>query len=224
MSVTPTWWEILSTVGSAAATIAVAIFAALQLVRDRRIKLARERAALIRISGAGYLLRQRLSRWMAYDHRSADGLANWVGQAKRQHSYESEVAGALAECREMMNLLDDAPLAVAKDVRELFVYLVEGTRRLSEFAAMPEPDHVEIFVWVDLRDHAYDDFRECLQLLEAGTIVERVLLNEELLLSRLRSSQTLAARLTEALERDHAQDAVEPIAKDPETLRDEPAS
>jgi hypothetical protein len=120
----------------------------------------------------------------------------------------------------MMNLLDDAPADIASRVREVFVFLVEGTRRLSEFAAMPEPNEHDIYEWTDLRDHAYSDFRECLKLLEDGTIVERVLLNEEALLSRLRKSQTLEGRLARILEAEQPQSGDEPIAKDPESLRD----
>lgn len=185
------WWEIGSIVGSALATITLAVFAGVQIWREKQRQADQAKTASVRLSGVGYLLRIRLLRWIGTDPRDEINSAfdRWLRRAGSSDMITGELEGGRSEVREMIALAATAPKGSAAAARSIYVNFLEGVRRVEEHVSTTKPsDPTEFMNWVHLRADAVADFRACIEDLE-GAVIEPFLLNSERSMRRKREEE-----------------------------------
>ena len=97
----------------------------------------------------------------------------------------------IAESRfiELLALAPDASTKLNTAVRSCAVYFFAGANRLNTYVTAPRPDGIDIMDWVNLRDNAWKDFRDCIGLIDDGLGVEN-LLREGRVLDAKRAAET----------------------------------
>ncbi|MEK7328138.1 MAG: hypothetical protein AAB217_23085 [Chloroflexota bacterium] len=168
----------IATVLSGIATAVVGWFAWVQLRRDKEATNVRRLGAASRASASAYLLRRRLSRWLGSDD---DNFDRWLRDAQNRKTLDDDLESAIEEARIALAEVGELPSDDAAGLRNAFVLLLEGIRRLQEHAAESPPHGVELFAWIRKRTDARTDLSECVQLLEGCVIDEQLLDGEHLL-------------------------------------------
>lgn len=184
---------------SATATVFVAVFAGVQLLREWRREGERRAAANARISAHAFVLRRQLQEWFGDEPASGDGLEDWIRKSQNDGTLERHLR--LAEHR-MVGLLRtsaDASPAISANLREAMVLLFAGTKRLRTYVRGNRPsDGDAFFDWLRKRSDAVADLRECIKLLEAAPI-ELALLKAEGILGRRRTDEDPFRQLARAI-------------------------
>jgi hypothetical protein len=197
---TMTWWEQIGAVGSATATVAVAMFAIAMIFRERNRTGLREKAAVAQISAIGYLVRRQILDWIGNEPDSHDHLESWMRGSRRTQNYSLEVRSARSRLRQMMSLIGEAPADVSERVRRAYVLYLEGVRRLDDYASQSRPRGTAILDWMQIRADAHADLRDCIRTLEDG-VIEIRLLNAETMVRRQREDEEPFHRLGAELQK-----------------------
>jgi hypothetical protein len=197
-------WDVAATVASAFATVAVALFAGVQLWREYRRQKNAEKTAVSAVSALAYLLRRRLKSWLGPNEGDEDFLEEWLRDQRNAKTYDREIAAGERDFRELMALLADVPEFTAAAARDAYLFYLEGVRLLREYAEAGRPERIGFFAWIQKRHDAAADLRACKASLERG-VIEVALLNTETSLRRKREEEdtlhqlgmSLAAKLEE---------------------------
>jgi hypothetical protein len=192
------WWDVAATVASAFATVAVAFFAGVQLWREYRRHKDAEKTAIRGVSALAYLLRRLLRSWLGPDENNEDYLEDWIREGRNARTFDKEIRLGERDFRELMSLLADVPEETAGAARDAYLFYLEGTRRLTEYADTRRPSGPEFFDWLQKRHDAAADLRECKASLERG-VIEIALLNAETMLRRKREEEEPFHQLGRAL-------------------------
>jgi hypothetical protein len=190
-------WEVLSVVLEAAATVVVAVFAAIQLVKEWRRDRGVRRGADAKISAIAYPLRRQLRQWLG-SGSAEDGLETWLRAAQNAHSLAPELDAAEARITEIVRLAAEASRSVANSVRKAYVRFYLATAALNEYASTPRPDGNEFFDWLRLRTDAVRELGEAVAELEGGAIDKSLLADERHILQK-RIDEEPFGQLTNAL-------------------------
>lgn len=191
-------WTDASTIAAAAATVALTIFAAAQLLREHRATAHRKAATAARMSALGYLLHRELRTWIGDVPDDEERIEMWTRDSQNAGTLAERIGAARSLLLEMMSLLADASAAKAAPLREAFVHFLEGSRRIQAYASQSRPSSAALFDWIQLRADAHADFRECIGALERGAI-EPGLLNAETISRRTRAQEEPFQQLADAM-------------------------
>jgi len=185
----PNWLDTAIAGAESFATVVVAWFGILQIKRERAQQTRLERAAVARISGIAYLLRRQLLGWVGRPEPPGLELANWITRSKEQpEGINPELNLATQRAMDMLALVGDAPDRVGRGVRQTYVTLLEGIRRLL-VSVEPTWNSDDFERVAAARDDAEADFREVARILH-DDVIDRQLLNEQATLARLREDDT----------------------------------
>jgi hypothetical protein len=176
-------------------TVVVGVFAGIQLHREHAAGTRRERAAVARLSGIAYLLRQQILEWIGSDDYRGDHFERWIRDNQKGERLNRELNLAVQHAMDMLALIGDSPNRVADGVRRAYVHLLEGSRRVRWYADQHR-SVADLYEIPEIRRQARADFRTTAQLL-ADKVIEPRLLEEEASLAHLRQSDTAEASISE---------------------------
>jgi hypothetical protein len=204
MQQTP-WWSIASTVASALAAVAVAFFAFVELLARRDQRRERQRTADARLGATAFLVRRQLRSWLGKESGSPDDLEGWAHQAQSMSNYTQHVDRAETRFIEMLSLAPDASPSVASATRTAAAQFFNGTEKLNEFLATSRPTGIDVADWVELRNMAWEDLRDCVNTLDTDVGLTELLSESRRLDAARRAKHptvgTLIGRWASALER-----------------------
>lgn len=182
--------------GAASVTTAVVgVFAGVQLYREHAAGKRRERAAVARLSGIAYLLRQQIIEWIGSEDQRGDRFERWIRDNPNGDRLNRELNLAAQRTMDMLALVGDSPQRVADGVRRAYVHLLAGSRRVRWYADQHR-SVADLYEVPEIRRHAQADFRTVAKLLE-DNVIEARLLDEEASLARLRPSDAVEASITQ---------------------------
>ena len=181
------WWSIASTIVAALATGTLAVFAAVQIRDQRAQRKEREGAAGARIAATGFLVRRQIRSWLGEGEGSPSYLETWIN-AQKAGMLTTHLNAAESRFVEMLARAPDAAPTVSASVRTAAVLFFDGASRLNEFVNTPQPKGRKIADWVDLRDIAWRDFRDCVRTLEDHVGID-VILKEAITLDAKRRAE-----------------------------------
>ena len=206
----------ITSVLSGLATVVVGWFAWVQLRRDREATRVRQLGATSRASASAYLLRRRVMRWIGTEDDEFD---RWLRDAQNSKTLTEELEAAINEARVALGDVGELSGEAAKGLRNAFVLLLEGIRRLQEHATEHQPQGVELLAWIRKRTDARTDLTECVQLLE-GCVIDQQLLDGEHLLRAKRELDEPFGQLARAIaDEGELQEAAEQILADDEVRK-----
>ena len=188
------WWSIASTVAIAVATVTLAIFAAVQMAALRAQRKERERVSGARIAATGFLVRRQIRSWLGEAAGSEDDFEIWIRDAQNAGSLRKHLDVAESRFVEMLGHAAEAARDVAASVRTAAVLFFSGASRLNDFVNTPQPHGIAIADWINLRNIAWRDFRDCVRKLDDDVGVA-VLLQEAQLLDAKRKAEFPSANV-----------------------------
>lgn len=177
-----TWWEQLATVLSGFATLALTIFAAVQLWNERKRRLAQERAALARITASAYALRRLLRSWLGTNERTAEPLEAWALSEYADDKLEGALAIGGSYARQMLEHAEDAPPVLAGYIRHAFVQFHEGAELVTSLARSrtTERNQRDQLRSMRLLNDASEHLWACSHVLAKHVVDPRVMEREEM--------------------------------------------
>jgi hypothetical protein len=122
-----------STLASAAAAIVVAVFAYLEIQRNRRQAKVRRRAADLRISDITYALRRRIWNWNGQYPDMPGGAAT---PAHWAIEIAPDLEAAEPQWSKLVDLLADASPKIGEAVRAAYVKYFKATTNVAEVARL----------------------------------------------------------------------------------------
>ena len=128
----------------------------------------------------------------------ASGLEAWLTDAKNAKTLHGELDAGLADFRELMNSMTDAPAGRVGAVRNACVHYLEGTRYLHLYATTPRPSTGDLFDWIQLRTDAAAELRACVRELELG-VIDTMLVQKQAELRRHRKADNPFTQMAQAL-------------------------
>lgn len=163
---------LLSTLVAAVATLALALFAGVQLRRESNRDKERRRAAEARISATAYALRRELRAMRAHEDLKNGQMQAWGKAATRGLDVTER------RLHELMALAADASAAIAQALREAYVTYYAAATRVNYFAETPYPsDAFEKDSWLQKAQHAQADLDDTIASLER--VIEPALIRAE---------------------------------------------
>lgn len=183
---------------SAGSTVAVAIFAGVELWREHQRNQRSSKAAHARASSLAYMLRRRIRTALGPVPDSEDTVEEWVRSSQNAGRLETEFRSIENDVSEIGAIASETPERVGAAVREATVLCLEGVRRLAEYATTERPDDEDIWTWMQMRRDAANDFRECVKVLE-GDVIDPALIRVEFALKAKRESEEPFRELASAL-------------------------
>ena len=180
------WWSIASTIVAALATFTLAVFAAVQIHDQRTQRKERERAAGARIAATGFLVRRQTRSWLGEGDGSPDEFETWIWDSQNAGTLAKHLDVAESRFVEMLARASDAAPGVSASVRTAAVLFFNGASQLNEFVTTPRPNGIEIVDWVNLRDIAWKDFRDCVRTLDEQVGIDVILKEARLLEAKRR--------------------------------------
>ncbi len=181
---------------TAAATVVLAGFAALQIFRDSSARKQRRRAVVSQINGTAFLLRRQLRSWLGIEPHREKGVSEWVDLAPKVEGSKAELDTAESRMEEIARLAPEVGGRISERVSAAYVLFLAATNRL---ATTPEPPGGEVFDWLQLTEDGEKDLRECLAALEDGPISQS-LLDAHTELQERREREDPFTQLADALE------------------------
>lgn len=160
---------------AAVATAVLALFAAVQIGRERRADKRRRRAVEAQVSGTAFLLRRQLRSWLGIEPHRERGMWDWLEQARQNDSFGAELDKAESRMEELARLAPEVGGRISAQVSGAYVLFLAATNRLNIHDSTPRPQGGGIFDWAQLINDAIKDTGECLAALEDGPISKDLL-------------------------------------------------
>ncbi len=158
-----------------AATVVLAVFAAVQIFREIAAGKRRRRAVESLVSGTAFLLRRQLRSWLGIEPHREQGIPVWREIAQRHESFKAEQDIAESRIEELARLAPEVGGHISERLTAAYVLFLDATNRLNEHSTTPEPPGGEVFDRLQLMGDAEKDLRECLAALEDGPISKSLL-------------------------------------------------
>lgn len=206
---------------TAAASLALALFAAVQIRREINAGKQRRRAVESQISGTAFLLRRQLRSWLEIEPHRDRSVTEWLDQVRQNQSFQAELDTAESRMEELARLAPEVGGRISEQVSTAYVFFLAATNRLNIREATRESTGVEVFDWLQLITDAAKDLRECLSALEGGPISQSLLDADAALRERREREDPFAQLAAEMEKEERISEGGEPESLQDESLREE---
>ena len=110
------WVTVAATVVTAVATLVLAGFAVVQILREIKARTRRQQAVESQISGIAFPLRRQLRSWIGIEPHRDRGVSEWLGEGVENESFKVELDAAESRMQELARLAPEVGGHIAKQV------------------------------------------------------------------------------------------------------------
>jgi hypothetical protein len=156
------------------ATIALAVFAFVELLRERAADMRAKARTRARLSSEGFMLRRQIRSWIGQEPKLRKGLRGWLELVRARGSFGAHITQAESRMIEIAALASEIGGDTEREISAAYQGFLRATSILTNFDAV-SPSDASRPTWQRSLEESEEQLRYCVQRLERDAITPRML-------------------------------------------------